>query len=285
MSSVVTLIDVRGRGQPVVHVSSGYERLTGWPPHDAIGRSWKLGRGAETDPETAARLDTAVAANEEIRVQIRHHRRDGTPYWSETLMMPAPNRKGVVTHYMTVQKDVTTRVEAALQAAHMAYHDSLTGLPNRAQLQEHLTLAHARAGRNASAIGLVFFDLDLFKDVNDHHGHEAGDRLLDEVAKRWRLVARDGDVLTRYGGDEFVLLITDVPPLFAQSVASAAAARYTEALAIPFDLHGTSGQTLEIGVSAGFAIYPGDADTPAQLLLAADAAMYANKRAQAASRD
>ena len=99
MSSVVTLIDVPGREPPLVHVSAGFERLTGWPRGEAIGRSWKLSQGAESDPETLPRLDAAVAAGEEIRVQIRHHRRDGTPYWSETLMMPAPNRQGVVTHY------------------------------------------------------------------------------------------------------------------------------------------------------------------------------------------
>jgi diguanylate cyclase (GGDEF)-like protein len=196
-------------------------------------------------------------------------------------MMPAPDRHGVVTHYMSGQKNVTERVEAAQQAAHMAYHDALTGLPNRAQLHEHLSLALARAGRNGSAFGLVFFDLNLFKAVNDHHGHDAGDRLLEAVAGRWRSVTRDGDVLTRYGGDEFVLLITDVLPNHARSAAAAAAARYTDALALPFDAPATPGGTIQISVSTGIAVYPEDADTLPTLLLAADVAMYASKRAQA----
>jgi diguanylate cyclase (GGDEF)-like protein/PAS domain S-box-containing protein len=284
MSAVVCLIDVRDREQPLVYVSPGFESLTGWRAEEALGRSWKLSQGVETDPETATRLTAAVENGEEIRVDIRHHRRDGTAYWSEMVMMPAPDRRGVVTHYMSGQKDVTKSVEAAQQAAHMAYYDALTGLPNRAQLHEHLSLALARAERNESAFGLVFFDLNLFKEVNDHHGHEAGDRLLEDVAGRWRSVTRDGDVLTRYGGDEFVLLITDVPPSHARSAAAEAAARYTAALALPFDAPGTPNGTIEIGVSSGIAAYPEDADAPAALLLAADVAMYASKRAQTTNR-
>jgi diguanylate cyclase (GGDEF)-like protein/PAS domain S-box-containing protein len=283
MSAVICLIDVRDRKQPLVYVSPGFESLTGWRADEALGRSWKLNQGVETDPETAARLTAAVDNGEEIRVNIRQHRRDGTAYWSETVMMPAPNRHGVVTHYMSGQKNVTKSVEAAQQAAHMAYHDALTGLPNRAQLQEHLSLALARAERNESAFGLVFFDLDLFKEVNDHHGHDSGDRLLEDVAGRWRSITRDGDVLTRYGGDEFVLLITDMLPSRARSATAAAAARYTDALGRPFDAPGTPCGTIEIGVSTGIAVYPEDADTPPALLLAADVAMYASKRAQAAN--
>jgi diguanylate cyclase (GGDEF)-like protein/PAS domain S-box-containing protein len=282
MSAVICLVDMRDHGQPIVYVSPGFESLTGWRADDALGRNWKLSQGVETDPETAARLTAAVDHGEEIRVEIRHHRRDGTAYWSEMLMMPAPDRHGVVTHYMSGQKNVTERVEAAQQAAHMAYHDALTGLPNRAQLHEHLALALARAERNESAFGLVFFDLNLFKAVNDHHGHDAGDRLLEAVAGRWRSVTRDGDVLTRYGGDEFVLLITDVLPNQARSAAAAAAARYTDALALPFDAPATPSGTIQISVSTGIAVYPEDADTPSALLLAADVAMYASKRAQAA---
>jgi diguanylate cyclase (GGDEF)-like protein/PAS domain S-box-containing protein len=282
MSSAVTLIDVRHPGQPVIHVSPAFARLTGYQPAEVIGRSWKLSEGPETDPDTAARLHAAVDSGVEIRVRIRHHRRDGTAYWSETLLVPITATNGGVTHYMSVQKDVTEDVEAMLRAAHMAYHDPLTGLPNRTQLQEHLSLALARAQRKDSAFALIFFDLDDFKQINDRHGHEAGDRLLQDVAQRWQSIARDGDVLARYGGDEFVLLTTDVHRQLARDAAAATARRYVDSLARPFNGPGTSqapGLPITIGVSAGIARYPDDATTPTALLLAADAAMYVSKRA------
>ena len=285
VSSAVSLIDVRDRDQPLVYVNPAFERLTGYPAGEVLGRSWRLSEGAETDPKTAARLHDAVDRGVEIRVRMRYHRRDDTVYWGETLMVPIPAENGAATHYMSMQKDVTENAEAVQRAAHMAYHDALTGLPNRAQLLEHLALALARAERKESAFAVVFLDLNLFKQVNDRHGHEAGNRLLEDIAGRWGSIARDGDLLARYGGDEFVLLITDVPRDSVRGTATAAAARYADSLKRPFDVQGTPVQVMEIGVSAGIALYPEDATTPAALLLAADADMYARKRARSASPD
>jgi diguanylate cyclase (GGDEF)-like protein/PAS domain S-box-containing protein len=282
MTSVVSLIDVRSDEQPLVYVSPGFERLTGYTESEAIGRSWTLSEGSETDPETVATLQTAVEHGQEVRVQIRHHRRDGTAYWSEVLLLPCHDRKGRLTHYMSVQKNVTEKAEAIRRAAHMAYHDDLTGLPNRGQLQEHLALALARAQRHAGSFGLVFFDLDGFKEVNDRYGHDAGDHLLQDVGRRWRSIARDGDVLARYGGDEFVLLITAAPGQSTRTIAEIAAARYADALTIPFDALGMPEQSIQIEVSIGIAVYPSDATTPEMLLLASDAAMYASKRSHKA---
>jgi diguanylate cyclase (GGDEF)-like protein/PAS domain S-box-containing protein len=278
MSSGVSLIDVREADQPLVYVNAAFERLTGYSAAEVLGRSWKISQGPDTDPETTAWLDDAVRRGKESRVTLRHRRRDGATYWCEMLMAPVHADDGSVTHYMSVQKDITERTEHLERAAHLAYHDALTGLPNRARLDEHLSLALARAGRNDTALAIVFFDLDLFKQVNDRHGHESGDRLLAELARRWRSVARSGDALTRFGGDEFVLLITDIPRASARETAAAAVSRYADALNHPFELHGTPGETLELAFSSGIAVYPQDGTTPEALLLAADTKMYARKR-------
>ena len=120
MSSSVGLIAVGEPGQPLVYVNEAFERMTGYRAAEVLGRNWRLGEGPETDPETAARLHEAVERGEELRVPVRHHRRDGTAYWSETLMAPVYAENGAVTHYMSVQKDVTEQTEAAQRAAHMA---------------------------------------------------------------------------------------------------------------------------------------------------------------------
>ncbi len=278
MSPSVILIDARAPGSPIIWANSAFERLTGYTQAELLGRSWRFSEGAETDPEIAARLHDAVQHGQEFRVVIRHHRSDGSAYWSETFMAPVYDDHGVLTHYMSVQKDVTERAEATTRTTHMAYHDDLTGLPNRAQLQEHLALALARADRKQTTVALLFLDLDGFKAVNDRFGHFVGDHLLVDVARRWRNVTRDGEALARLGGDEFVLLLTDLRPATARESALAAAERCESALALPFDIEGVPGETVKVRVSAGVALYPEDGTTPAELMLAADAAMYASKR-------
>jgi diguanylate cyclase (GGDEF)-like protein/PAS domain S-box-containing protein len=276
MSSAVSLIDARD--QLVVYVNPAFERLTGYVAAEAVGRPWTLVEGPETDRATATALRDTIAGGRELRVRVRHHRQDGRPYWSETFLSPVVDDDGTPTHFIAVQKDVTAQTEAERRAAHLAYHDALTGLPNRTQAQEHLALAVARARRSETALAILFLDLDGFKPANDRHGHEAGDHVLVGLAERWLAVARAGDVLARYGGDEFVLLMTDLPPDQARSAAIAAAERYVAAAREPFTVPGHPGVAIALTASVGIALYPSDGHSASGLLVAADAAMYAAKR-------
>ena len=154
---------------------------------------------------------------------------------------------------------------------HQAYHDALTGLPNRASFTEHLEEAMRRAKRASWPLAVLFLDLDLFKRVNDSLGHDAGDRLLRVVAERIRRAVREADILFRMGGDEFTVLLEDVRgPEEAAMVAS----RMLEAIAEPVQL-----QHHEISVSAsiGIALYPRDDTVGERLLKSADTAMYRAK--------
>lgn len=150
--------------------------------------------------------------------------------------------------------------------------DPLTGLLNRAAFTEALAQALARARRgNAGSLGLLFLDLDGFKDVNDGYGHGVGDLLLMEVAARLNLVRRETDTVGRFGGDEFLLLLDDPD---AEAGSRAAAERLVETMRAPFFL---AGQELHLSVSIGVAQYPEDGGTPEELIRNADQAMYEAK--------
>lgn len=156
-----------------------------------------------------------------------------------------------------------------------ALRDALTGLPNRSLLGEHLTAALARAKRGGGAVALLYIDLDDFKLVNDNLGHAAGDKLLREVAGRLQTSARATDVLARQGGDEFLLLLPDLPDAAAaRAAADATFERFRAALETPLVLEGAE---LQIGISVGISVFPEDAGDAETLHRHADAAMYRAK--------
>lgn len=158
------------------------------------------------------------------------------------------------------------------ELAHMAHHDILTGLPNRALLSDRLQQALAQARRKETTIGLLFMDLDGFKHINDTLGHEAGDEVLRQVAHRFAKIVREADTLARVGGDEFVLLLSELGdhPEGAEIVAN----KCIEALKEPFSI---SGKNCTVGISIGVALGNGKSAADA-LLLAADNAMYEAKK-------
>ena len=199
---------------------------------------------------------------------------DGTPRvvaWRNTILR---DDEGTITGTMSAGLDVTERRRAEEQVAYLAYHDPLTGLPNRALLAEHLELAMARARRDDRAVALLYLDLDDFKLVNDSLGHAAGDRLLTKVALRLRARRRDSDLLARQGGDEFLLLLCDLKPDEAVAAAERAAAAMVDNLQTPFVV---AGAEFHIGASVGISVFPRDAQDPETLLRHADAAMYQAK--------
>jgi len=188
-----------------------------------------------------------------------------------TNLLGNPAVAGVVVN----ARDVTERVEVAAQLEERAYHDELTGLPNRAMLLDRLQDALHRAARHDRMVGVLFLDLDRFKVVNDSLGHGAGDDLLREAARRLERTIRPGDLVARLGGDEFVVVIAD---MVRTTDALAAAERVRTALARPLEL---GGDPTVMSASVGIAVAHGT-ETPADLLRDADTAMY---RAKEGGRD
>ena len=163
-------------------------------------------------------------------------------------------------------------LQSEARMRYLAHHDTLTGLPNRMAFQQSLSQSVALAERQHGSLALLFIDLDGFKAVNDTHGHDAGDQLLQQLALRLRTCVRASDIVGRLGGDEFVVLLTDNPD--AQATAQIAD-KLIACIAQAFDLQGVQAT---LGASVGIGMYPADADSADQLLIVADAAMYQAKR-------
>ena len=160
---------------------------------------------------------------------------------------------------------------ATVEIEHLAYHDALTGLPNRPLFIDRLIVALAQANRGTQKLAVFFLDLDRFKDINDSLGHSVGDTLLKAVAERIRRCVREGDTVARFGGDEFTLL---VPRIDAVEDAAKIAQKIIETLKIPFFIHD---RELFVTTSIGISVFPSDGHDPETLVRNADAAMYRAK--------
>jgi len=191
--------------------------------------------------------------------------------WFSISVTPMP--QGVQRGAVVSLEDVTNRVQAQSQVRALAFYDPLTGLPNRRLVSERLAQEMSRAKRSKNRLALLFIDLDQFKPVNDTHGHEVGDGLLQAVAQRIRQCLRDSDTAGRLGGDEFVALLPDVPGCDA---ALGVAEKIRQALAQAFITEQAA--TLQISSSIGVALFPDHGQTERDLLHAGDEAMYAAKK-------
>jgi diguanylate cyclase (GGDEF)-like protein len=175
-----------------------------------------------------------------------------------------------------LENEQKNAMQAAAQIEHLAYHDTLTGLPNRQLFLDRLNLAISHAHRTAQRLAVFFLDLDRFKIINDSLGHAIGDRLLQAISQRLTALLREGDTVTRIGGDEFTIL---VPHLQHSDDAIVVARKVRDALKHPIDL---DGRELYVSTSIGISLYPNDGEDATALLRNADAAMY---RAKAQGRD
>jgi diguanylate cyclase (GGDEF)-like protein/PAS domain S-box-containing protein len=275
-STIIVALDVRGRVELINR--QGCE-LLGFTDTELLGRDWfdtVVPPQDRLDARRAfARLVSGVdapAGSLETNLQTKGGD-DRMIAWRNALVR---DETGEVTGVLRSGEDITERRQAEAQVTFLAYHDRLTGLPNRALLEEQLRREVARARRGGGSVALLYFDLDNFKLVNDSLGHAAGDSVLRETAERLSEVTRAGDLLARQGGDEFLLLLDGSPDEDPAEAATAAAQRIAEALETPFVV---SEAEFHVGASVGIALVPDHASDADALLRRADSAMYQAKRA------
>ena len=196
----------------------------------------------------------------------------GEDRFVEVTTSPLRDDKDQIVQVIWVARDITDRKRTEEKIRNLAYYDLLTGIPNRILFHDRLQQALAQARRDSLRLGLLYLDLDGFKNVNDTFGHACGDLLLKKVAQRLRLVIREGDTLARLGGDEFIVLLNHVKQ--AEDMEQVAG-KICRQLQEPFELEENQ---VAIGCSVGMVMFPNDGEDSDTLLRQADRAMYAAKQ-------
>jgi diguanylate cyclase (GGDEF)-like protein/PAS domain S-box-containing protein len=265
---VVTDVDHR-----VVAVNPAFTYITGYRADEILGEVPDVFRPnwdqQQADPTIADRLQRFG----HWQGEVWSRRRTGEPYTQWVIINTIQDPDGTLTHYVCMVADMTSHEEAKQELRQLAYNDSLTGLANRVSLLEQLSRSLVSARREKRLLGLLYLDLDRFKDINDTLGHSVGDRLLQFVAEQLRGAVRQTDLVARLGGDEFTVLVPDLKrDQAAGQIASNILRRLAEN---PFV---DDGREIRVGASIGIALFPKDAIDSGGLLACADAAMYEAKR-------
>lgn len=257
----------------VTYLNLVAEALTGWSRQEAAGRPldevFRIIDSATREPVSNP-MRLAIQENKAVGLtpNCALIRRDGVEAAIEDSAAPIHDRRGQVIGAVMVFHDVSTARALSLRMSYLAQHDSLTALPNRILFNDRLTQATTRARRQRQKLAVLFIDVDRFKHINDSLGHASGDRVLQSIAQRLLTCVRSSDTVSRQGGDEFVILLSDVT---RAPDAAVSAEKILHALSAP---HAIDQNELHITVSIGIATYPDDGNDAETLLQNADFAMY-----------
>jgi diguanylate cyclase (GGDEF)-like protein/PAS domain S-box-containing protein len=270
MDSVPAMICYADRDARFVYANQRYADWLGHPREALIGRPVRDLVDADTFRVMQPQIEQ-VLQGKAVRYERRQRGHDGALHDFDVQYMPHYDSTGSVCGYFVMLNDVTARKQDEELLYFLANHDQLTALPNRNLFAEHLGRALTQAARQAEKVGVLFVDLDRFKNVNDTLGHNTGDILLQKVAQRFRDSLRHSDLVARQGGDEYTVLLQ---PLADVQEAAVCAQKLIDALAQPID---ATGHELYVTCSVGISIFPDDAKDAASLLKNADSAMYRAK--------
>ncbi len=281
----IVYLDLADERMTTSYVSPQIEALLGITPEEYIADPdlWVTHLHPEDREETLAAYLQGRAVGQPFTLEYRLVARDGRVLWFSDSAVVVHDPTGEPLYVQGVMLDITQRKEAEEQIAFLAYHDKLTGLPNRVLFDELLELSLARARRHGLGVSVISVDIDNFKLVNDSLGHEAGDELIVLLSERLREATRETDLVARPGGDEFLMLLADVELTStlpggnpATTVAESVASRIQASLRQPFEVAGTE---LYVTASLGISLFPSHGDDAETLLKHADNAMFRSKQA------
>lgn len=257
----------------IVSVNPAFTEITGYSAAEAMGQRPSLLKSDHHDAVFYQRLWASVTDTGSWQGEIWNRRKGGEAFLEWLTINRIPEDDGTPAAFVAVFNDITELRRSDERIRHLAFHDALTGLPNRALIQDRLQHAIERSHREEIRLAVMFLDLDRFKGINDTLGHDVGDLLLQEVAARLKKGLRSMDTVARMGGDEFVVLLEDIE---TANHCADIAANLIESVQRPMQLQGND---IQIGTSVGIALCPEDGRDAMELMKHADTAMYAAKSA------
>jgi len=271
----IVITDTNGN---IEYVNPRFTELTGYRPEEAIGKNPRILKSGKTPPETYPVLWKTLLAGEEWRGEFINRKKSGEEFFESAVIAPIIDDQGIITHFLAVKENITERKKAdneilllQEQLREQAIRDPLTGLFNRRYLDEILDRELARADREGYSISFVMIDIDHFKQINDSFGHHAGDAVLQMLASLLLSQTRIGDILCRYGGEEFLAILPNVSAKRAFQI--------TERWRVSFMRSSLPEQyrRVKATISCGICEYPGLANMGNEMIALADWAMYQAK--------
>ncbi len=270
----IIIADANRPDYPIIYVNPAVEKLTGYSAEEFLGRNPRFLYGDESNQPGLDEIRAALRSGGSCKTILRNFRKDGSAFWIDFMLSPVYDADGELSRFIGIQSDITEHKRAEQHIQSLAFFDTLTKVPNRTLFHDRMQQALARANRNRQDVGLLYLDLDNFKAVNDTLGHSTGDRLLQTVTKRVAGCVREWDTVARVGGDEFTVIVENLPPPDTVRTLTGVAEKVLAALSEPVLL---DEQEIIVTASIGIAHYPQDGDTVEELVKNADTAMYHSK--------
>jgi diguanylate cyclase (GGDEF)-like protein/PAS domain S-box-containing protein len=280
----IAIADAAGN---IIDINDSFTRITGYNRAEVLGKNFRVLKSGRQDANFYAAMWISLTTKGFWSGEIWNRRKNGEVYPEQLAIQALRNPQGSNQGFIALFTDISERKALEAQMHQMAYFDSLTGLPNRRMLSDRLGQAMAASKRSGLYGALMFLDLDNFKPLNDTHGHEVGDLLLIEVARRLTECLREMDTVARFGGDEFVVMLGELDTSLPRSTEEAAgvAEKIRASLAEPYllsvALQGQEPVTVEHHCSAsiGVSLFVDHEFSQAEVMKWADAAMYQAKEA------
>lgn len=256
----------------ILSSNQAFTNITGYLASEVYNKTPCILSSQFQDKSFYERMWRSLEENDYWQGEVWDKRKNGETYPVLLGISTIRNNQGVITHYIGIFSDITERKAAEAKIEYLARHDPLTNLPNRTLLRDRFDQAMAYAVRNNTLVALLFLDLDRFKHINDTMGHDVGDRLLQRVAERLSQCVREVDTVCRQGGDEFIIILTDLPEI---ETATQISLKILDYLHQPITLDGV---TISVSFSIGISLFPNDGASFQNLLNKADTAMYVAKK-------
>lgn len=268
---------ITDRHGEIVQVNNAFERITGYSRDEVLGKTPAIMKSGRHDEEFYRRMWEEIKQKGYWKGEIYNRRKDGTIYPEILSITAIRDSKGRIDNYVSHFFDITDLKKAYAESQHRAHHDPLTDLYNRMKLKEELELIWELSVKEEFYNAFFFIDLDNFKQINDSYGHAVGDKVIIEVARRLKEVARERDVTARISGDEFALILVDLGN--DQEIATHNAALLAEKLVTQYtEPYREEGVEIPISYSIGINLFPNGQSTPEQVVEQADLAMYHSKK-------